>query len=189
MDKGYHKIFWGLIILSFHINLGPVKILPAFVGWLMILGGINILLQEHSTQSFEYAAKYSKVLVGLSIIGGILSLLVGAALDRSLLYIYFPIVIMILELLMASKILEGSIESLRFAGNEEMAAELENSQRNYIILFSISTIAITLALTFKNGTFTFISAIFALFIRFYLMGLISSLKKTYIKNIEEDYLN
>ena len=181
MDKGYHKIFWGLIILSFYINLGPIKILPAFVGWLTILGGINILVQEYHSESFEISAKYSKVLVGLSIIGGLISLFAASYLNNSIVFSYFPIVIVILELLMVNKILEGSIERLKEDELEVNALELEGSQRTYTILFTISTIGIIVAITFNIGYLLTIVAIFSLLIRFFAMGMINNLKKTYLK--------
>lgn len=180
MDKGYHKIFWGLIILSFHINIGPIKILPAFVGWLVILGGIEILMQEHSSNDFEIAVKYSRILVGLSIIVGLVSLFGGSGINNSIVYSYFSIVIMVLELLMENKILEGSIESLRAKEMEDKALDLEDSQRLYIKLFTVATLGLTIAITFKLGTLMTIAAIFALIIRIFLMSMMNNLKKTYM---------
>lgn len=44
--SGYNRIFWGMIVLIFHINLGPIKILPSFVGYLLIYSGLNILSSQ-----------------------------------------------------------------------------------------------------------------------------------------------
>lgn len=37
------RIFWGVMILSFHINIGRITLLPAWIGWYLIANGIERL--------------------------------------------------------------------------------------------------------------------------------------------------
>lgn len=53
MSEGYRKIFWGIFIATFNINIGMVKILPSFVGFLIISSGLKLILQEAGTESFK----------------------------------------------------------------------------------------------------------------------------------------
>jgi hypothetical protein len=188
MDKGYHKIFWGLILLSFHINLGPIQIVPGFVSWIIILTGIEILQQGFESQGFNEGSRYAKILLFISIVGGLISLFGGNALNNSVLYSYLPIVTITFELLFAYKILEGSIEALKAndTDTEIKVLELENNQKVYTILHTIGVVGFTIAITFNIRWLLTIIAIYALFIRFFLMGIINSLKKIYLPPAENE---
>jgi hypothetical protein len=186
MDKGYHKIFWGLILLSFHINLGPIQIVPGFVSWIIILTGIEILQQGFESQGFNEGSRYAKILLFISIVGGLISLFGGNALNNSIIYSYLSIVVMILELLFAYKIMEGSIEALRANEMEDKALDLEDSQKLYTKLFTAATIGLTIAITFKMGFLMTIAAIFALIVRIFLMSIMNNLKKIYLPPAENE---
>lgn len=47
--KGYNRIFWGMIIFIFHINLGYLTILPSCVGYMLIYSGLRILSSQNKT--------------------------------------------------------------------------------------------------------------------------------------------
>ena len=37
MMKGYKKIFWGMFLSIFHVNLGYIRILPPFIAYLVVV--------------------------------------------------------------------------------------------------------------------------------------------------------
>ena len=43
---GVSRAAWGYFFLYFNINLGPVSVLPTFVGFLLFLSSINLLKEE-----------------------------------------------------------------------------------------------------------------------------------------------
>ena len=43
---GVSRAAWGYFFLYFNINLGPVSILPSFVGFLLFLSSISLLKEE-----------------------------------------------------------------------------------------------------------------------------------------------
>ena len=43
---GVTRLAWGYFFLYFDFNLGPVSILPDFVGYLLFLSGIGLLQEE-----------------------------------------------------------------------------------------------------------------------------------------------
>jgi hypothetical protein len=45
--SGYNKLFWGMMFIIFHINLGPISVLPSFIGYMVIYSGLNILSSQH----------------------------------------------------------------------------------------------------------------------------------------------
>jgi len=177
MREGYNKIFWGIFIATFNITLGAIKILPAFVGWMIVLGGINILNQECNLEPFKSGAKYSIYLITLSLIGGAISIFGGTIIDDSLLFLYYPILIVTIELLMTYKILEGSIAYLRQNNLDKVALEYEVNLRTYTIFYIIATIVFATAITFNIEYLLIILAISIIILRISLMMMVSRLKK------------
>lgn len=45
-SEGYNKLFWGMILIVFNFNLGPIDILPNFVGYMLIYSGLNQLSSQ-----------------------------------------------------------------------------------------------------------------------------------------------
>jgi hypothetical protein len=50
-SSGYNKLFWGTVFIILKINIGPIDILPDFVGYLIMFFGIC----ELSSQKIYYA--------------------------------------------------------------------------------------------------------------------------------------
>lgn len=44
---GYKKLFWAMIIISFHINIGYIKILPEAIGYMLIYFGLKNLSEQN----------------------------------------------------------------------------------------------------------------------------------------------
>jgi len=45
--KGYKRLFWGILIISFNINLGFINKLPDFLGYIFIYSALGILSSQH----------------------------------------------------------------------------------------------------------------------------------------------
>lgn len=172
MEKGYKNIFWGLFIATFNINFGFIKVLPAFVGWMILHSGIDILKEEFKSESFVKGGKYSKFLIVLSIIGGLISLNINAF----FLFKYFPIFVEVLELLTIFYIIEGSIEYLKANEVKVYPAQYEANLKTYTISFCIVTLLISIGLTLNNSILS-IGAILAIVLRIVVMVMINNFKK------------
>lgn len=46
-ESAYNKLSWGMVFIIFNINLGPINILPNFIGYLLILSGLSVLSEQH----------------------------------------------------------------------------------------------------------------------------------------------
>lgn len=44
--KGYNRLFWGIIFLTFEINIVYINIFPDFIGYMLIYSGLNILSSQ-----------------------------------------------------------------------------------------------------------------------------------------------
>ena len=45
--SSYNKLFWAMIFITFDINLGPINILPNFIGYMLIYSALNQLQLQH----------------------------------------------------------------------------------------------------------------------------------------------
>lgn len=182
MDKGYTNIFWGLFIATFNIKLGIIKILPAFIGWIVLRTGLDILNENYENDAFKSAAIYSNWLILLSLFGGLFSFMGAEYSNSSIIFSYSPVIIMIVELLMGYKVLEGSIEYLKSENKEIIALEYEGNLKTYIIFFLISLFTLIIAITLNSRGLITASAILAIIIRISLMVMVNKMKKFFISN-------
>lgn len=176
MAVGYKKIFWGIFIATFNIKIGMLTILPAFVGWLVVVTGLSEL--ERSTQSGAFLSpkKGAIALVSVSF-GGLLLLLVGHDIESFLPLLFYPLFLIVIEFVVFHKILEGSVHNFEIMLQQEAAERYINKDRTYIILMGITMVLLSISLTFNHGAAGSIAAVMAIISRLYLLVAINALKQ------------
>ncbi len=181
MFDGYRIIFWGIFFVTFHINLGWVPILPAFVGYMMVSRGLNHLIEEKASSHFEQARKISYWLTLL----GVVSFLLLLVQYESILLSYFPIAFSVLELLLVSCILEGSIECFQEEGSSSLADDYRAEQKGYTILQTIFILGSAAAITLASTGISFVVILFGIFLRIWFMAILGRLKRTWENQAQE----
>ncbi|WP_409228063.1 hypothetical protein [Gudongella sp. SC589] len=177
MKDGYKKIFWGVFIATFSINLGMVKILPAFIGWMVVASGISILEVKSDSVDYGTAKTISYVLVAITLVGGLLNVFGKINLSSHYMLLFYPLMVMLIELILLHRIFEGSVQSLESMENYSASGVYVGKDRTYIILSGISIILVSITLFLNLDTLGFFAGIFALVTRIYLLAAISSLGK------------
>lgn len=177
MEKGYKSIFWGVFLASFSITLGPTRLGPPFIGWMIVLSGINHLKEVHDNLPLREAGKYNKFLVFFSLLGSLVDFMGNRALITPLILSYYPIITSVFELLMVFKIIEGSIEYFRFIQEEKLSLEFEIEQRTYTVLQIIGIIVFLVSSTIQNEFFMTLTAVFLIVVRIYVMVSMRKLRK------------
>lgn len=75
MKWGLNRIFWGFIIITFHINIGPIPVLPDFIGYILIGNGLySIINIEGTDESFLKARKITSIMVIISVVDLLLNI-------------------------------------------------------------------------------------------------------------------
>lgn len=185
MENGYQKIFWGVFLATFNIRIGSIKIVPAFAGWLVVLSGVNSLIENYQTISFSKAAKYSKLLILTLLLGSLSSLLVGHIFEGSVLFSFYPIISSIFEVLVIFKVLEGSIDYLKSMDEASLAEEFEAKQRGYTIFWIIVNVVLIIGLTLYSGWIIGFGGLSLIILRIYVMATMSRLRKLELSDIED----
>ena len=102
MSQGYRKIFWGTILTSFLSPGGSISLIFVLVGWTMLASGIGTLTESSASGSFKRLEKVAIAAAAVSLFGGALYELL---LMRFPPIVYYPIVVMTVELILFHGIL------------------------------------------------------------------------------------
>lgn len=174
MYDAYKKIFWGIYIATFSINIGIIKILPAFIGFMMISSGISSLYTESKIESFNKAKIFANIMVTMSFIGQFIERLLANALILNGIWV---VLFGVIEIIMIYNYLDGVTHYFNTNNHEELANKNIEDARFYLIGSITNIVALNLALIFNIYALQFISALILIMIRIYLMSLTNRFKK------------
>lgn len=181
MKGGFKNIFWGILITVFDINLGPINILPNFLGYFIIGSGINKILDEFENKNFITAKTVSNFLGLYSLIlsiANITALNEGFQYENiieSSLFIFSSSI----SLIMAFFILSGTIELYLSRNDSNHAVNIENKQRKYILLHILGLLLIIFSMNFSNATYKMTVIIYMIVIQIYFAKIISGIGNTF----------
>ncbi|TCK92574.1 hypothetical protein EDC19_1723 [Natranaerovirga hydrolytica] len=174
MTVGYKRIFWGIFILTFRITIGIVTILPAFIGWIIVLTGLSQLEEKSTVGDFSPLKIGVMVLIVTSIVGGLLELSeVGSFLPM----LFYPLAVIAIEFVVFHKIIEASVHNFNEMGCQERVEKYTSKDRTYIILMGITMVLVGIFFTFKHQSTGTIGSLMFLISRIYLLTVINALSK------------
>ncbi|EPY2311627.1 MULTISPECIES: hypothetical protein [Clostridium] len=180
MGNGYKKILWGIFIATFNINLGIIKILPPFIGFIIILSGISSLYKETNIKFFNKAKIFAIIISIIAIIGEFTRLF---SIELTSYFMFNEVCIVfskIIELLMFYKLFDGSIEYLNDNNQCNLACENIKKLRFYIIASVINIIFLNLTLISNIKILSIIVLVMLIILRTYLMMSICRLKNVVV---------
>ena len=187
MILGFKKIFWGNIITIFHLNLGPIEILPNFIGFLIISSGIKEVLCKYDNSNLRKALKINSVQVYISFIIFI-SPFILPSIDKYLNNIILTTIWFninsILEIICTVKLLEGASEILSENFNSYWGDIYKNKTITYIYLNSIVLIVCNINFIFISELTAFLIAIYAMIIKIWA---VFSFRKLYTNKFDVNY--
>ena len=187
MEQSYKKIFWGFLITIFDINLGPVNILPDFLGFIIISSGLGELITAYENTNFKTAKKTTNFLAFYSIAVFVLfSIFLNFDYKYKLIAETGSAVLTgILNLIMAFYILAGTIDYYVSNDKESIANDVYRSQKKYTLLQIFCLLAVSASINISNEVLTFASIIFMLAVQIYFAAIISSISKLFNEDIIE----
>lgn len=104
MEKGYSNIGLGLILATFHINLGTLPIVPTYIGWILVAMGVDTLVKAEKKVLMYKSKTWSEVLVFINVL-----VFIGSVIDSSIGDSYLlTIIVSIFELLFIYYFLSGT---------------------------------------------------------------------------------
>jgi len=177
MAEGYKKIFWGILISTFHVTIGMLTILPPFIGWIVVLTGISVLEEQKSDEMFSSPKKGMLVLIILSLGGIFLSFLGNHNMENYIPIMFLPLIAEAVELIVFHKILEASVHYFIERDQHETANIYISKDKTYIIIMAITFLLTVISITFNLTTMNMIGAVAFIISRIYLLTAMSALRK------------
>ncbi|MFA9465857.1 MAG: hypothetical protein ACERKN_16375 [Velocimicrobium sp.] len=168
MEQGYSKVFWGFILVTIHISLGGLVILPACIAWLVIASGIYTLRQVDVKERWQMS--YSFALANSAI--GFLFLVEPYFLQSKdgILYYFINallvLVTYILELLAEYLILKAAIDFCK-EKNSSLARKYASILEGYTIIFLVVTMVHFSSFMIQGIKIASITSMLILFLRIY----------------------
>lgn len=134
--KGYNRLFWGIIITIFHINIGYINIIPDFIGYILIYSGLNILALQHKVYE---KAKMPAALLVLLTLKDIWNdpnnnILTGQIYKLSLATLIISTLVAIIKLYLIYLLCNGIYEICKERGLEEIMSSAKNIWKNYFFV-------------------------------------------------------
>ncbi len=132
LNNGYKMIMWGILISGLHININGFQILPAFIGYLIIILGINKLCESGAGKYFEKIKKTATLVFVLSVASWIVGSFLGYeyVLMKMLMILFY-----LLELVLYADILNMSVKILKDTNRTTEADKMRNNRMLMIKVF------------------------------------------------------
>lgn len=185
MFKRLNYIFWGLIFMTVHINMGSLQILPNFIGWGMIAYGIYGVYDIYNNKKLLISGKlaaYTAIFSALYLFATYASLGTNVA---SPFMVVITVSFSILELFVVFYFFDGYIDYLLLDNKPDLAAYFTKQLRYFSITFIIDVILESLVLTFQNDDFSMYVIGLGIILSIWLLILISHLKKLHEDELED----
>lgn len=177
MREGYKKIFWGILIATFRIHLGPITIIPAFIGWIIVVTGLSQLNRNARGGGFSKAWSIAMILVALNIIVSLGLFLDGIQIENFLPFSFYPLIAMGIELVFFHSVLRASVDFFDTMGLKESTEKYIHKDRTFIIIMGITMVLLAFSLLINDNITGLIATVIAAVMRIYMLTILYSLTK------------
>lgn len=148
MYNNFNKIIWGIIFVIININIGPIDILPNFIGYGLMISGLSKIYNE--TQNKEFLL--TKILAVIFLIESLVSIFyhynsIGNITINSMIS---NTVFQVLQLLLVFYMYSGIIELLKKYDDMDLVLIIRNARRNYAYITLLTMFLTTFAINMEQ---------------------------------------
>lgn len=177
MNDGYKKVFWGIFIATFNVNMGAIKILPPFIGWIVVAIGILEIQKKSETVDYSLSKYASFILIGVALMGDAFRVFATTQSNPFILLLFYPVVLMVIEFLLFYNLLEATIQSIKTNKLNQIIDVYLERNKTYIIFAAIAIISATLSVFVYLDVVRAFTTIFTILTRVYLLMTFLNLSK------------
>lgn len=147
--EAYGSLFWGLLLVSVHLNLGPLRLFPPFFGWWVFYLGVKALARHTSPLILPWTPKLA---LAMALLSGIQQAWAMMGLDASSLVAFVLLsLLQIGELVLIFEVFSGFSRGLSELDRPEEAATVLRKGRWYLLLATLITAGSMVTITQNNG--------------------------------------
>lgn len=176
MTPGFKKLFWGFLIVNISLSAGLIPVLPAFVGWLIILDALADLEEQIPRQDLRFVFKSVMVLLVFSF-GELFQLFGSDVTGISLLLQFLPIIVLLIELSAFHKLLEAVVRQYDRKNRIEKRDKAVAKDKWYLLLMGTAAATLALSVSLVYVPVFVASIVLSLTGKIYLLYLLYALSK------------
>lgn len=177
LKEGYDKIFLGMIVCFFNVNIGNLNLLPNFIGYIFIVIGIGKLegkYEGNDCNMFEKGKNVGLLLTLTSLLGIFIEVMYR---DKLLMFNFVAMINHILITLLYVYIFGiSAVLARNVLKDEEKYKHIVKKQKTYIKLMTI--FGVILSFSLNISTFRIIYLLM-FFVSIWSMVMVHSIKKSY----------
>lgn len=134
MDKYYKRIFWGILITVFNFHIGPINILPSFIGYVIIILSLYNLYKETNNKTYKNLCIITSILILSSLSLETILFFNADNIEVILVSRYVIAINMLMEYILYYYLLRTLIIQYNIEKDESMVLSI------YLIVFAVSTL-------------------------------------------------
>ena len=178
MKSGLNKLFWGVLLISIHLNLNSFKIFPPFIGWIVILFGVLKIEKDDIWKGSTALKTTVWTLIILDLLEGIYVLSASASTSSFLPLLFYPVFLIMLELFFFHLVFEKFVTYFNERNQQDNVKHYIKKDKTYMILMGISLVLTIVSLSINHMLIYFVSSMIVLVSRIYMLTVLHSLRKT-----------
>jgi len=179
MYKGYRRLFWGIIVTILHINLGPIQILPSFIGYIIISSGLESFKNVSDSPKLKRAFIVNIIILIYSMIELIFDLSGKSIVSLQRVNVIIIGVFACLMLIMIYEIFSYSSDILRSFNKNYMAIKVDRKLKVFVVLHTIISFSVIVVNIYTDEMFVLIAFLSKFLLFLWLAFTFSSIKKEY----------
>lgn len=176
MIAGYKLLFWGIILASISLSVGSIMIIPTFIGFIIAHFGLQDLEATDQTGDYSIPKTGMGLLIVLTFIKSAMGLIFGIDFGEVPGLIFFPAILIVIELITFHKILESAIEYFDTTKMQYKAPLIVRKDRVYIIMMGIALVVLIISSALNMELTIILGTIIGLLARIYFLTILHMLK-------------
>ena len=175
MRNGYEKIFWGMLVLLFHVNLGTISFLPNFPGFILIAFGIDEIRRYKGADVLKRAASTAYLTVMVSFVDFLTST-INLLPNQDLISLGITAMVSIASIVLFNDLLKETREFMDEIGNSKLSSVLNKQLKVFLVVESITTVLVLTSI-FTDRMIALAGVIISIIVRIWIMISIHKVKK------------
>lgn len=150
MYNNFNKILWGIIFVIININIGPIDILPNFIGYGLMISGLSKIHNE--TQYKEFLL--TKILAVIILIQSLVSIFYhyNSIGNISINNMISNTVFQVLQLLLVFYMYSGIIKLLKKYDDIDLVLIIRYARRNYTYITLLTMFLTTFTINMEQDS-------------------------------------
>jgi hypothetical protein len=155
LKVNYTRVFWGIILVYFNINLGPVDILPNFIGYYLIASGLAALSEENPSYNIGKIPAACMIFISFACIFIPSNIYSKSLIPPNAWSLGIPGIFAVINLVILFSICKGVYNEAEFYGNTDLMNKAKVRWYWQLFLTAVNLILVPFMLTMMDSVTAF----------------------------------